>query len=190
MLSGALARRYAQALFELGVEASSLDQIQGELLGLTELVRTYDEVGQVLYHPHISLTEKKSLMDKLMGDQVGETVRNFLYLLIDRRRQNLLPLIAREFTQLADDKRQVIEAKIASAVSLTPSQEERLQRELSRLTGKDVRLKSELRPELIGGLLVQVGDRVFDGSVAHSIERMREELRKTPEKEPQGIGVR
>ncbi|WP_206811212.1 F0F1 ATP synthase subunit delta [Paradesulfitobacterium ferrireducens] len=190
MLSGALARRYAQALFELAVETDSLDQIQEELQGLTELVQSNTEVEQVLYHPHISLTEKKSLMDKLVGDQVGETVRNFLHLLIDRRRQNLLPLIVREFTQLADDKRQVIEAKVLSAVSLTPSQEERLKKELSRLTGKDVRLVSELRPELIGGVMVQVGDRVFDGTVAHSLERMREELRKTPEKEPQGIGVR
>ena len=189
MQSGALARRYAQALFEIARE-TSLDQIARELNELTRLIQEQDEIQQVLYHPHISLTEKKALMDKLLAGQLSDVMRHFLYLLIDRRRQNLLPVIEREFSRLADEARQIIEAKVASAVTLTPAQTERLKSELSRMTGKTVRLVSELRPELVGGVLVQVGDRVMDGTIKHALERMKLELRKNISAEPQGIGVK
>lgn len=189
MLYGALARRYAQALFEIASE-TSLDQVDKELREITQLIAEHQEVAQVLYHPHISLTEKKALMDKLIGGQVGPVVRNFLYLLIDRRRQNLLPMVEREFSRLADEARNIVEAKVASAVVLTSSQTDRLNAQLSRLTGKTVRLVSELRPELMGGILVQIGDHVMDGTIKHALERMRENLRKTSVEEPQGIGVK
>lgn len=188
MVNGALARRYARALFEIARE-TSLDQIDRELKELTELEKQ-EEVQKVLYHPHISLTEKKALMDKLLAGQLSDVMRHFLYLLIDRRRQDLLPLIGREFGRLADEARQIIEAKVASAVTLTPNQIERLKAELSRKTGKTVRLVTEVRPELVGGVLVQVGDRLMDGTIKHALERMRQELRKNTNAEPQGIGVK
>ena len=177
MLKGALARRYAQALFEIAVQGE-LDKIEGELRELTNLIQTNAEVAHVLYHPHISLSDKKSLMDKLLAGQLSKTVRHFLYLLIDRRRQNLLPDIQKEFKKLADQARNIVEAKVASAMELTPSQEERLQKELVRITGKNVRMVKEVRPELIGGVLVQIGDRVIDGTVAYKLQRMRESLSK------------
>lgn len=189
MLSGALARRYAQALFEIASE-TSLDQVEAELKALTGLVRDNEDVAKVLHHPHISLTEKKSLMDKLLAGQVGPTVLKFLYLLIDRRRQNLLSLIEREFGRFADEARQITEAKVASATALTPNQEERLKERLEKMTGKNVRLVAELRPELIGGVMVQIGDMVMDGTVAHALDRMRQELSKNTETVPQGIGVK
>ncbi|MDI6813601.1 MAG: F0F1 ATP synthase subunit delta [Desulfitobacteriaceae bacterium] len=189
MQSGALARRYAQALFEIARE-TSLDQIDRELTELTQFIQEQEGVQQVLYHPHISLTEKKALMDKLLVGQLSDVMRHFLYLLIDRRRQNFLPLIRREFSHLADEARQIIEAKVATAVTLTPNQTERLKAELSRMTGKSVRLVSELRPELVGGVLVQVGDRVMDGTIKHALERMKLELRRNTSAEPQGIGVK
>lgn len=189
MLNGALARRYAQALFDIAA-GTSLDQVEQELRAVTELIEGNPEVAHVLHHPHVSLTTKKSILDKVLQDQTGDTVRHFLYLLIDRRRQNLLPLIQKEFNRLADEARRVVEAKVASATELSPDQEQRLKQKLVKLTGKDVRLVTEVRPELIGGVLVQVGDRVMDGSVAYALNRMREELRKAGGKEPQEIGVK
>lgn len=175
MLKGALARRYAQALFEIGVQ-SDLDTIEAELQELTKLIEQNAEVAHVLYHPHIPLSEKKSLMEKLFAGQLNVSVRNFLYLLIDRRRQNYLPDITREFTLLADQARNIVEAKVASATPLSESQEKRLQKELARMTGKEVRMVKEVCPELIGGVLVQIGDRVMDGTVAFKLQRIRQSL--------------
>ncbi|KLU59217.1 ATP synthase subunit delta [Peptococcaceae bacterium CEB3] len=179
MLNGALARRYAEALFEIASEEKKLDSIDKELGELMQLIEEQDEVARVLQHPHISAGEKKALMDKLLQGQVGDVVRHFFYLLIDRRRQDFLPLIVREFRHLADEARHIIEARVASAVALNQSQTERLRERLSRMTGKTVSLKTELRPELIGGVLVQVGDRVMDGTIKHALERMREDLLAT-----------
>lgn len=186
MLKGALARRYAQALFELASN-TSLEQMENELLAFSGMIESEPEIKNVLQHPHISLTDKKAIITKLT-ENASLSVRNFLNLLIDRRRQDLLPLIVREFIRLADEARQIAEVRVTSAIALKPEHEEQLKKAISRLTGKQVRMKSEVNPDLIGGVRVQVGDQVFDGSVLHSLNRMREELRRASEK-PQEAGV-
>lgn len=172
MLKGALARRYAQALFELA-EQQDLNQIETELQQLTSLIEENPEVAHLLYHPHISLTEKKAIMDKLFSGNMSDTLRRFFYLLIDKRRENLLPDIQREFNLFADKARNIVEARITSAAPLSKSQEERLHKELARISGKNVRMVKEVRPELIGGIIVQIGDRVMDGSVASKLSQIR-----------------
>lgn len=151
MINGSLARRYSQALFEIASE-TSLDAIDADLRDLTQLIEENEEVKSTLLHPHISLNIKKAIMDKLLGD-IGEVTRHFFYLLIDRKRENLLPDIQREFSKLADEARQVVEAKVASAVELSASQLDDLKKAIGRMTGKDVRIKSEVRGELIGDAL-------------------------------------
>ncbi len=188
MINGSLARRYSQALFEIASE-TSLDPVDNDLRELTKLVEENEEVKGALLHPHISSSDKKSIMDKLLGEDFGQTTRRFLHLLIDRKRESLLPFIQREFTRLADEARNVVEAKVASAIALSAPQLDNLKQAIGRMTGKDVRIVSEVRAELIGGVLVQVGDRVMDGTVAHALNRMREDLLKTSEK-PQEVGVK
>ncbi len=188
MINGSLARRYSQALFEIARE-SSLDSIDNDLRELTKLVEENAEVKGVMLHPHISLSVKKSIMEKLLGEDFGEVTRRFFYLLIDRKRESLLPLIQREFTRLADEARQVVEAKVASAIELSATQLDDLKKAIKQMTGKEVRIISEVRAELIGGVLVQVGDRVMDGTIAHALNRMRVELRRNSEK-PQEVGVK
>ncbi|MBP1759388.1 MAG: synthase subcomplex delta subunit [Firmicutes bacterium] len=188
MINGSLARRYSQALFEIAAE-TGLDKIDADLSELTKMVEENEEVKDTLLHPHISLSDKKSVMDKLMGEDFGDITRRFLYLLIDRKRAYLLADIQREFTRLADEARQVVEAKIASAIDLSATQLDELKKAIVRMTGKEVRLISEVRAELIGGVMIQIGDRVIDGTVAHSLEKMRENLRKNSDK-PQEVGVK
>jgi F-type H+-transporting ATPase subunit delta len=188
MINGSLARRYSQALFQIASE-TSLDPIDNDLRELTQLVEGNTEVKNALFHPRISFKEKKSFMDKLLGEDFGDTTRHFLYLLIDRKREYLLPTIQSEFTRLADEARQVVEAKVVSAIALSASQLDNLKKAIGRMTGKDVRIISEVRAELIGGVLIQIGDSVMDGTVAHALNRMRDNLRRTSEK-PQEVGVK
>jgi F-type H+-transporting ATPase subunit delta len=188
MINGSLARRYSQALFEIASQ-TSLDSVDSDLRELTKLVEENEDVKGALMHPHIPLSLKKSIVEKLLGEDFGEVTRRFFYLLIDRKRENILPLIQREFTRLADEARQVVEAKVTSAIELSTSQLDDLKKAIKRMTGKDVRIISEVRAELIGGVLVQVGDRVMDGTIAHALNRMRVELRRNSEK-PQEVGVK
>src|SRR5665648_415578 len=150
MINGSLARRYSQALFKIATETSR-DSVDNDLRELTKLVEENAEVKGVLLHPHISLSIKKSIMEKLLGEDFGEVTRHFFYLLIDKKRDNLLPLIQREFTLLEDEARQVVEAKVASAIELSVPQLDGLKKAIKRMTGKDVRIIREVQTELIGG---------------------------------------
>lgn len=189
MLSGALARRYARALFELAVEMSLLDQVDGELRELAEIIEQNNELRYILNHPNITLSAKKDVLEKILKDNISDISKHFLYLLVDRRRQDLLSDIQREFSRLADEARQIVEARLTSAASLTSTQEEKLKQVIERFTGKNVRLLTEVDPDLIGGAKLQIGDRVMDGSISTALKKMREELRKTSYKPQQEVGV-
>ncbi|NLO96716.1 MAG: F0F1 ATP synthase subunit delta [Peptococcaceae bacterium] len=178
MLAGALARRYAQALLELALEMSVLDQIEAELRFLNKLMLENKELQHVLNHPNIETSIKKKILANILGNNVSEISKHFLYLLIDRRRQNVLSLIQREFTRLANDVRNVVEAKVVSAVSLSPEQEKKLKQVIAKITGKNVQLTAEVNPQLIGGAKIQIGDQVIDGTVAAALLKLRQELIK------------
>jgi F-type H+-transporting ATPase subunit delta len=189
MLNGALARRYAQALFELAVEMSVLDQVDRELRELAGLVLKNNELKYLLNHPNIESKTKKETLEMVLDDTVSDISKHFLFLLIDRRRQNMLALIQREFSRLANIERNIVEAKVISALSLTSSQEEKLKQVIAKCTGKNVQLLAEVNSDLIGGVKLQIGDRVMDGSISTALYKMREELRKTSYKPQQEIGV-
>ncbi|NLI91039.1 MAG: F0F1 ATP synthase subunit delta [Peptococcaceae bacterium] len=189
MLNGALARRYAQALYELAVEMAVLDQIDSELRDLATLIASNQELKYLLNHPNIEVEAKKEILGKILDQGVSELTRHFLYLLIDRRRQNLLVLIQREFTSLANEARNIVEAKVTSAASLSSSQVEKLKQVIAKSTGKNVQLTAEINPDLIGGAKLQIGDRVMDGSISTALAKLRDELRKTSTKPQQEVGV-
>ena len=180
MINGSLSRRYARALFEIASE-TSLDVVDKDLRELTRVVQENFDVKRALLHPHISPRNKKAIMDKLMGDSFGEVTRKFFHLLIDRKRESFLPYIQKEFSRLSDEARLIVEAKVTSAVELSEAQQAGLKKSIGQVTKKDVRLVNEVRADLIGGLRIQIGDSLMDGSVAHALNKMRGELRKNAE---------
>jgi len=189
MLTGALARRYAQALFELAVEMSVLDQTDNELKFLAEMLSQNNELKHLLNHPNIEAEVKKDIMAKTLDNNVSVMTIHFVFLLIDRRRQNILAMIQREFTRLANQVRNLIEAKVVSATALSSDQEEKLKQVISKCTGKNVQLITEVNSQLIGGAKLQIGDRVMDGSIATALNKMRKELIKSSYKPQQEVGV-
>ncbi len=176
MLSGAVARRYAQALYDIAMEANLLDQFEPELKTLAEAIQNNPEIQKVLYHPQISLADKKDLLRQVFAGKLSVQIQNFADMVIDRRRQNFIVDIYKEFQLLADSARNIIEAQVKSAVVLDEVQQESLQTNLSKLTGKSIRLVAEVDPSLIGGVVVKIGDRVIDGSVAGRLAKLRETL--------------
>ncbi|MDR1320052.1 MAG: F0F1 ATP synthase subunit delta [Gracilibacteraceae bacterium] len=176
MLDGAAARRYAQAMFDLAVEAGRLNETDRELRELTEVLRAGPELKYLLGHPNVEMTEKRAVMEQIFGRETSQLTRHFFYLLLDRQRQKLLPLIQREFSRLADEKNQVTEATVTSAAALSAAQTEALRQAVRGLTGKDVRLLTRVDADLIGGATLKIGDRVLDGSLLTQLRKMRREL--------------
>lgn len=176
MLSGAVARRYAQALYDIALEARLLDNFESELKTLAEGIEGNPEIRKILYNPRVSPGDKKDLLRQVFAGQFSTQIQSFVDLAIDRRRQNFIVAIYQEFKLLADAARNILEAQVKSAVGLDEAQQQKLQTNLSKLTGKSIRLVAEIDPSLIGGVVVKIGDRVIDGSVAGRLAKLRETL--------------
>ncbi|WP_027717620.1 F0F1 ATP synthase subunit delta [Desulfovirgula thermocuniculi] len=180
MLKGTaiVARRYAEALYDLAAETGMVDRMEKELEAVCEAVRTSAELKKILHHPRITAEEKKGLIKDLFGGKVSPVMENFLYLLVDRKRETLLEEIRERFVDLANKARNIVRAEVTSAVELTAKEKEELQKVLGQITGKNVKVSYQVDPGVIGGVVVRIGDRVIDGSLRARLAAMREHLRK------------
>lgn len=176
MLEGQLALKYAQALFELAQEKNMLDQVQQELNLVEETVETYPDLGKLLYHPLVPAAVKKDTVRRIFTTSVSEYVLHFLLLLIDKRRVMYLSAIHRAFQSLVDEARHIITAEAVSALPLGEAQVAALREKLSAVTGRNIRLRVSVDPRLIGGVVVKLGDKLIDGSVARRLKALEQAL--------------
>jgi F-type H+-transporting ATPase subunit delta len=165
-LGGSVARRYAKALFELGVQKGNFEALGQELDGVAQLYSDSRELRQTLENPVFKQSQKRKIIESLLP-QVAQnpTVRNFVLLLVDRNRIAVLPLIARAYQELTDRQLGQVRAVVTSAKPLDVMTEGEIKRALEKRTGKKVLMKSEVDPTLIGGVVARVGDLVLDGSL-------------------------
>ena len=178
MLKGAIAGRYSTALYELASEANAVDQVETELKFITEMIEQEVVLREVLRHPQVAAADKKELLDSIFKDKVLPLTGNFLALLVDRRREIFLGDIVAEFVLLANKDRNVVEAKVSSAVELTDEEKAAMDQLLAKITGKKVLSSYAVDPSLMGGVLVHIGDKVIDGTIKARLDTMRDSLRK------------
>jgi F-type H+-transporting ATPase subunit delta len=178
MLKGAVAGRYAEALYEIAVKANLVDQLEKELKAVVGVVNESVQLRKVLFHPRITAAEKKEVLDSLFKDRISEIAMNFLGLLVERRREIYLADITDYFVDLANKARNITDVKVTSAVELTKEEKKRLAGAMEKCTGKQVKLSYDVDPALLGGVVVRVGDKVIDGSVRTRLQTLREHLRQ------------
>jgi F-type H+-transporting ATPase subunit delta len=172
-----VARRYAQALLELGVEQNTLDKIVGEMESIAAMWESSHELRNALENPLVPHAAKRAVMGDLAA-QVGlsETTRNTLLLLVDRRRIRTLPYLARTLRELADARKGVLRAEVTTAAPLSEAYYTRLQAQLEKMTGKRVVVDRQTDPNLIAGVVTRIGDRIFDGSLRTRLQSLRDSL--------------
>jgi F-type H+-transporting ATPase subunit delta len=175
MPAGASARRYAQAVFQIAVESDELERWLDDLTQLADAI-TNEEFGQTLSAPRISMAQKESLIRESLGPTVGPLALNLICLLASRGQVNVLPGIADRFQDMLDVHQGVERAEVVSAVSLTDAQRDQVTQMLNDFSGRDVRLTTRVDPDILGGLVVRIGDRVMDGSARSRLQNMRREL--------------
>ncbi|SDC10384.1 MULTISPECIES: F0F1 ATP synthase subunit delta [unclassified Candidatus Frackibacter] len=178
MLSNQVAKKYGRALFELAVEKGKLQDIQTELTEVVEAIKEHEELNDVIYHPQISRDKKKRLLDELFGSEVSKILLHFLKLLIDKRREKFLESILERYIELANEANEILEVEVKSAFTLSATNKTRLKNKLEQLTGKEVRLEPKVDSNLIGGLVLKIGDKVIDGSLYKHLQVMKDNLNK------------
>ena len=179
MIAGSLARRYARAIFEIGVETGKYEPLGNEVADIANAMTSSAELTDVLINPIFQRSQRRKVLDKiLMRLGVSKTTRNFCHLLLDRERIHALPDIARELTVMIDAKAGRVKATVSSAQPLSALQEQQIKQSLERISGKTVQVTKREDRDLLGGVVAQLGDVEYDGSLRTQLNRMRDSLVK------------
>ena len=175
MPSGASTRRYAQAVFQLAVEHDALERWLEDLTQLADSI-TNQEFRRTLSAPRISLDQKESVIRESLGSSVDRLALNLMFLLTSRNLVHILPEIADRFQEMLDAHRGIERAEVVSAVPLSDERQSEVADMLARMSGKQVRVTTRTDPQIIGGMVIRVGDQVMDGSARARLQAMRREL--------------
>lgn len=175
MSSGSLARRYAKAVIEL----QPLDKIASDLRSLAGAMKTSAELATTMSNPAIRRGDRRKVVDALL-DRIGAQpiTKNLVYLLLDGERLSALPAISREVDAMIEAKAGRVSAEIVSAKPLDSAQISQITAALEKLSGKRVDVRRREDPDLLGGVIAKVGDKVYDGSLRTQLHNLRDELTK------------
>lgn len=176
MSNRGVARRYAQALFLSSQEKNLLDEVEAELKMVVESIKGSEDLSKIINRDLIPTDEKKAVLVKLFEGKISSQTMNFLKLVVDKNREKYLQDIYSEYTTLADHARKMLEAEVITAAELSPQIQETLKKGLSAHTGKEVRLKIEVDPSLLGGVMIKIGDKVYDGSARQQLQSIKGRL--------------
>jgi len=169
------ARRYAEAAFEVAVRDDAVEAWRNELDTAAAVVAE-ERIGRALANPAISLETRLATAEATFGPIVGSKVLNLIRLMLRRGRIQELPRLAAEFQRLDDERQGVARASVTSTLPLEPDEVRALQERLATSTDRRVELDLKVDPNLLGGLVVQLGDLLVDGSVRSRLERLRNRL--------------
>jgi len=170
-----LARNYARALFESARDAGVLDRIRDELEAVARALRESRELRLFFNSPYFSRDEKRAGVRKVVHGADERLVR-CLELLAERHRFPLLERIRREFDRLWAEHNRLLDVEVAAAIDLDEGLVREIGQRIEQQTGQRVRLARRVDPELIGGLVVRVGNVVLDASVRNRLERLKREV--------------
>jgi len=170
----AVARQYAEAVFQLAVEGNKVDRWSEELR-LAAQVLSDPQVRAALSSPAVAEAEKYAVVRRSLS-ALDPLLQNLLLLLIHRRRLGFLGLITAEYGRLVNERRGIVLADVTTAVPLDDGQQDAVKQRLSSALGKQVRLRLKVDPSIIGGMVVQIGDRLINGSIAGRLASLRREL--------------
>jgi len=174
MATSTIARRYAEAYFDLAEQAHELAAWRAGL-ARSAAVLSDRRVALILHNPRLRMAERTRFALEVLDD-VAEPARNLVRLLLERKRIRILPVVLEHYDLLVDRATGVVRAEVTSAVPVNAALEKSITTTLRRRLGADVQTVVREDPALIGGLVVRVGDRVIDGSVRTRLQQLQASL--------------
>ncbi|MCP5059650.1 MAG: ATP synthase F1 subunit delta [bacterium] len=175
----AAAERYAKALFQLAKDQGDVAVIRTELRGLGSLLEENEDLREVLLQPLHPAAQRRAVLASV-AEQLGAStfLKSFYSFLIDQRRLVDFAAIEEAYGELADADAGLIKAQVRSAAPLNDDQRTRLQSALGARAGGNVELEVEIDPSLLGGVVAQIGDTFYDGSLESQLQQLRASLAK------------
>ncbi len=175
-MSLTVARRYAQALYQDAVQNNCVERVDEDVLMIQESIEGSPELNRFFLDPILRADKKNQVIDALFQGKVHDTTHALLKLLVSKGRENLFSQVASTYLGMRDEQQGIVEAEVKAALPLSAEDEKKIASGVEKLTGKKVRLKSAVDPSILGGLIIRVGDTVYDGSVLHQLSTLRGRL--------------
>jgi F-type H+-transporting ATPase subunit delta len=170
-----IAQVYARSLFEVAQEHDKLDEVRDQIGQFADALGESRELQTFFFSPYFSTEEKKKGLDTAL-DGADETVENFLALLIENHRMPALFRVRRELDSMWQDVNKLLPVSITSAIELDAAVTRQIGDEIGRQTGRKVDLTSTVDPDVLGGIVVRVGNSILDASVRTRLERLRKQV--------------
>jgi F-type H+-transporting ATPase subunit delta len=172
-----VANRYARALADVIIARGETNAVSDELRDFAAMVAGHGELREMLANPVIPFDRKRAVLDALLARRpLRETSNNFLRLLLANQRMHRLDRVLKSLERELDSRAGVLAADVTTARPISDVEREQLRNRLGSMTGKEVRLRFDIDPDLIGGVVTRLGSVIYDGSIKSQLERMKEEL--------------
>lgn len=174
-----VSKTYGQALFELALEQNALEQILEEEAFVKEVFAENEELVTMLNHPKISKDEKIQVVENIFKDKISDTMVGFLVIVVTKERYDELEHIFQYFEEKIREYKNIGVVSVTTAVELSDVQKEQLTKRLLEVTSfKQLEFKYTINPDVIGGMVLRIGDRVVDSSIRTQIDQMAKSLSK------------
>ena len=167
-----LAQVYARSLFEVAHEQDKLDTLREQLAQFADALDENQSLAVFYFSPYFSTAEKQDGLARMLTD-ADEGLLNFLGLLIENHRMPVIFRIRQEFERLWDEENRVLPVEITSAIELDQATTESLGRTIGERAGRKVTLAAHVDPEILGGIVVRVGNSILDASIRNRLEQLR-----------------
>jgi ATP synthase F1 delta subunit len=173
-----IATVYARSLFEVAIEHDSLDTIREQIGQFADALEENRDLQVFFFSPYFSTEEKKDALGRAV-DGADEAVENFLELLVEKHRMPAIFRIRRELDSLWEEENKLLPVTITSAVELDASTVEGVGRAIGEQTGRKVQLTTNVDPDVLGGIVLRVGNSILDASIRNRLEQLRRQVAKT-----------
>jgi F-type H+-transporting ATPase subunit delta len=178
MKNALLAKRYAKALFAVGKEENALDEYATSLKEFATMLADNPELDDALSNPMYPLDAREGVMAEVVkAADLSTIMGNFLNLIVQKRRADVLGDIAEMFQILVDEENNIAQGTVVSATELSAEMQAKVQETLEKITGKQVTLTTQVDESIIGGMIAKVGDLVMDGSIKTQLEELKESIK-------------
>jgi F-type H+-transporting ATPase subunit delta len=167
-----IAQVYARSLFEVAKEQDKLDVVREQLGQFADALDANRELSIYFFSPYFSTEEKKEGLGRLLSD-VDPVVENFLELLVENHRMPAIFRVRREFERLWEQENHLLPVTITSAVALDEATVKSIGETIGQQTGERVELTANVDPDVLGGLIVRVGNSILDASIRNRLENLR-----------------
>ncbi|MGA9286605.1 MAG: ATP synthase F1 subunit delta [Solirubrobacteraceae bacterium] len=170
-----LAQVYARSLFEVALEQNKLDELREQLGQFADAMKQNRELELFFFSPYFSTNEKQEGLEKLL-DGADEQLMNFLKLLIENHRMPVIYRLRREYERLWERENRLLSVVLTSAVELDEQTVKDLGERIGERTGNTVALTTKVEPDIIGGIVVRVGNSILDASIRNRLEQLRTQV--------------